>query len=162
MWFIPTIKEILQVKIATPEQPTLRFELSHEATDHNKKVIQHYGNRLHQYLCSQQRMYISFGSEFRQPWALKKLLCHHPNWLKLKKILKEGSSWPLSSITQKDRYLKNQELILRGNHKSAIKYSEELQKTLEKEVTQGWVVPLPLDYISSLKNGELAPCWNGW
>jgi hypothetical protein len=160
MWFIPTTKEILQVKIAIPEQPTLQFESSHEVADHNKKVIQHYGNRLHQYLCSQQRMYISFGSEFRQPWALKKLLCHHPNWLKLKKILKEGSSWPLSSITQKDRYLKNQELILRGNHKSAIKYSEELQKTLEKEVTQGWVVPLPLDYISSLK-WRVSPCRNG-
>jgi ABC-type Fe3+-citrate transport system substrate-binding protein len=47
-------------------------------------------------------------------------------------------------------------LISRGNHKSAIKYTEELYKT-EKEVAQGRVVPLPLDYISSLKNGELAP-----
>jgi len=52
-------------------------------------------------------------------------------------------------------------LISRGNHKSAIKYTEELYKT-EKEVAQGRVVPLPLDYISSLKNGELAPVGMGY
>jgi hypothetical protein len=48
-------------------------------------------------------------------------------------------------------------LIERGNHKSAIKYAAELQKTLEKEVSQGWMIPLPLNYISSLQHGELAP-----
>jgi hypothetical protein len=31
-----------------------------------------------------------------------------------------------------------------------------LQKNLEKEVQQGWVVPLPLSYISCLRHVELA------
>ena len=57
---------------------------------------------------------------------------------------------------EKDRLLKNQELILRGNHKSALKYTAELQKSLEKEIKQGWFIPFPLSYISELQNGELA------
>jgi hypothetical protein len=56
---------------------------------------------------------------------------------KLKKILEEGLNWPLSPITKEDRVAKKQELVSRGNHKSAVKYTEELQKTLEKEVAQG-------------------------
>jgi hypothetical protein len=52
---------------------------------------------------------------------------------KLKKILEEGLNWPLSPITKEDRVAKKQELVSRGNHKSAVKYTEELQKTLEKD-----------------------------
>jgi hypothetical protein len=44
-----------------------------------------------------------------------------------------------------------------GNHKSAQKYDAELGVTLEKEVQQGWMFPIPLDYTSKLKHGELAP-----
>ncbi len=61
----------------------------------------------------------------------------------------------LSSVL--DRIAKNSEFITRGNHKSAKKYDSELCKTIEKELKQGWMFPLPLNYISSLKHGELAP-----
>jgi hypothetical protein len=157
MWFIPTIKNLLQVPIATPRHLTLQFKLSQEAAIHYRGILQQYGNSINDYLQSQQGTFIAFGSEFHPTWVLKQLLCHHPNWPKLKKILEEGSNWPLSPITKDDRLAKNKELVSRGNHRSAVKYTEELRKTLENEVVQGWVVPLPLDYISSLKNGELAP-----
>ena len=49
MWFIPTIKKLLQVPIATPRHPTLRFHLSHEAAIHNKEILQKYGNSIHDY-----------------------------------------------------------------------------------------------------------------
>ena len=67
------------MQIATPEQPSLHFELSHEAAAHHKKVLQQHGNSLRQYLCTQYGTYISFGSDVRPPWALEKLLCLHPN-----------------------------------------------------------------------------------
>jgi hypothetical protein len=121
------------------------------------EILQKHENSMNIYLQSQQGTFIAFGSEFRPTWVLKPLLCHHPNWPKLKKILEEGSNWPLSPITKEDRLAKNKELVSRGNHRSAVKYTEELRKTLENEVAQGWMMPLPLDYISSLKNGELAP-----
>jgi len=98
-----------------------------------------------------------FGSEFRNPDTLHPLLCHHPNWPKLHKILEEGSNWPLLPISKSDRQAKNKELSERGNHMSALKYNSELKEILEKEVKQGWMIPLPLTYISSLRNGELAP-----
>jgi len=72
-------------------------------------------------------------------------------------MLNSGSKWPILPISTPDRLAKNKELIRRGNHKSALKYSEELRLTLEKEIAQGWIIPLPLSYISSLRNGELAP-----
>jgi hypothetical protein len=43
----------------------------------------------------------------------------------------------LTPISDSDRRAKNRELIERGKHKSALKYTEELQKTLEKEAKQG-------------------------
>jgi hypothetical protein len=88
---------------------------------------------------------------------LEPLLCHHPNWPDLKRLLETGSNWPLRPIPHEDRLAKNRELIERGNHKSAVKYTAEFQKTVEKEVSQGWMIPLPLIYISTLQNGELAP-----
>ena len=157
LWFIPTIENLLQVPIATPRHPSIQFNLSQEAAIHNKEILQKHGNSINIYLQSQQGTFIAFGSEFRPTWVLEPLLCHHPNWPKLKKILEKGSNWPLSPITKEDRLAKNKELVSRGNHRSAVKYTEELQKTLENEVAQGWMMPLPLDYISSLKNGELAP-----
>jgi len=144
-------------KIPFPKSPTIRFDLSQEAATHNMEIIQAHGNSVHNYLLSQKDTYIGFGSEFRPVTELEPLLCHHPNWPDLKRLLKTGSNWPLKPIPQKDRSAKNWELIEKGNHKSAIKYAAELQKTLEKEVSQGWMIPLPLNYISSLQHGELAP-----
>jgi len=121
------------------------------------RQIQRCNNSIHKFLLTQKGTFISFGSEFRNPEILHPLLCHHPNWPKLRKILEEGSNWPLLPINKNDRPAKNKELIERGNHKSALKYNSELKEVLKKEVKQGWMIPLPLTYISSLRNGELAP-----
>jgi len=151
------IRDILQTPIPTPKNPSLRFELNQEAAFHNMKEIQKCNNSIHEYIVTQKGTFLYFGSEFRHPDVLHPLCCHHPNWSKLKKILEEGSNWPLDQITTSDRLAKNEELIARGNHKSAKKYVSDLASTLEKEVQQGWMIPLPLDYVSHLRNGELAP-----
>lgn len=57
--------------------------------------------------------------------------------------------------------MKNKEMIGRGNHKSALKYTEELELSLKEEIKQGWIIPLPLSYISQLRHGELAPIGMG-
>jgi hypothetical protein len=120
-WFISTIKEILQSPVATPKKPSLIFKLSQEAANHNKTILQAHGNSLQEYIRSHKDTYISFSSEFWSPTVLQKLLRHHPNWPKLNKILEDGSNWPVSPISNRERLAKNRELIERGNHKSALK-----------------------------------------
>jgi hypothetical protein len=63
----------------------------------------------------------------------------------------------LRPISESERVLKNTEFILRGSHKSTIKYEPEYEKIVQAEVKQGWMIPLPIDYIHDLKHGELAP-----
>jgi len=128
-----------------------------EAAVHNMQQLKLCNNSIHEYLLTQKGTFVSFGSEFRPPEVLHPLLCHHPHWPVLQSMLNRGSKWPILPISTPDRLAKNKELIHRGNHKSALKYSGELRLTLKKEIAQGWIIPLPLSYISSLRNGELAP-----
>ncbi|MFN9982860.1 MAG: hypothetical protein ACK53Y_23225, partial [bacterium] len=68
----------------------------------------------------------------------------------------KGSNWILDPISQKVRSAKNNEFILRGNHKSAKTYEEEFLNSISQEIQRGWMLPLPLAYISKLKHGELS------
>jgi hypothetical protein len=156
-WFLQTIKNIIDSTEDTPKAPALRFNLSYDAAVHNMRLLQSHNNDLQQYLKRNKDTFIGFGFEFRQTHILEPLLIHHPNWLKLKNLLEEGSNWKLDKMSEKDSIAKNSEFITRENHKSAKKYDPELCKTIEKELQQGWMFPLPLKYISSLKHGELAP-----
>jgi hypothetical protein len=71
--------------------------------------------------------------------------------------LVKGSIWPLQPINPDERVAKNNEFIKRGNHKSALKYEDELTKIIKSEIDQGWMFPLPMKYINVLNHGELAP-----
>jgi hypothetical protein len=64
VWFLQTISKIMSSTIPTPKSPTICFNLSQETAVHNMKIIQAYGNSIHNYLLSQTDTYIGFGSEF--------------------------------------------------------------------------------------------------
>jgi hypothetical protein len=131
--------------------------MTNEAAYHNSLVMRHHHNNMEDVIKHHTHSIISYGSEFRQPALLAKLLMHHPRWYQMRNILEKGSQWPLRSITDEDRVKKNSELIKRGNHKSAEKHNEQLQTILIKEVTQGWMVPIPTSYLKHLHNAEVAP-----
>jgi hypothetical protein len=82
---------------------------------------------------------------------------HHHNWCKVYNSLSKGSIWPLFPISDEERIGKNKEFIARGNHKSAKKYENEFVKIVKSEIDQGWMFPVPVNYINVLKQGELAP-----
>jgi ATP sulfurylase len=63
----------------------------------------------------------------------------------------------LLPINNDERVAINIEFIARGNHKSTIKYNDEYSKIVKAEISQGWMFPIPLHYINSLKHGELVP-----
>jgi hypothetical protein len=156
-WFIPTLQTIINTTHTAPNAPSFKFELTQEAAEYNMNLLQRHNNDLQSYIIYNKGTYISFGSEFRSPELLEPLLLHHPNWRRFRDLLTQGSSWPLSDLSEEDRLAKNKEFIARGNHKSAITYESKLHKTILQEISQGWMFPLQLTYISTLKHGELAP-----
>jgi hypothetical protein len=156
-WFLPEIRNILARKLQTPANVTLRFQLSKEAAEENMRTLQKYNNNLSALIENNAGSIVSYGSEFRPVSHLEFLLMHHVNWLPLIKMLTRGSVWPLTPIEESDRLQKNEEFIARGNHKSANKYLAILKDTLEKEVKQGWMIPVPLHFINKIPDAELAP-----
>jgi hypothetical protein len=121
------------------------------------KVLKQHKNSVSNLIEQNQGSIISYGSEFRPVAHLEFLLMHHKNWLPLVTMLTRGSLWPLNPIADTERLQKNREFINRGNHKSAIKHMTVLTDILEKEVLQGWMIPVPLDYIHEIPGSELAP-----
>jgi len=84
----------------------------------------------------------SYGSKFKSPKLLEELFRNHPRWLILKNQLINGVSFPLRDLP-KDVYYKDLiGAVKRGNHKSAEKHSEELHKSILKEIKFGWMIPL--------------------
>jgi hypothetical protein len=119
-------------------------------------LLAHHSN-IKSVIDSHQHTILKHGSEFRPSLDLKKLLMHHPRWLKFQSLLETGSHWPLNPISEEERHAKNSTLIQRGNHQSAIKHSKILLDTLTKEVHQGWMVPIPKNFIENIPNAEVAP-----
>ncbi len=64
---------------------------------------------------------------------------------------------PVTSIDEATQIAKNNELITRGNHASALAYSNILDASLDKEFKQGWMIPLPITFVNQLKHSEVAP-----
>jgi len=100
---------------------------------------------------------MGYGSEFRPKHLLESLLLHHRSWPSLLAQLSRGSSWPLSPISEEDRKAKNLEFIARGNHKSAVTNQNVLKSIIDKEVSQGWMIPIPLHFINEIPQSEIAP-----
>ena len=113
------------------------FELSTEAAIHNQWVLEQFDSDINNLIQAHPNSILSYSSEFRPSKALKPLLCYHPRWRKFQHLLDHGSSWPVTSIDDATRIAKNNELITRGNHASALTYSDILDASLAKEVKQG-------------------------
>jgi hypothetical protein len=155
--FIKTIKEIVSSQIPTLQGVSLQFDLTDKASTHNMIILQQYNNNIHQYISANKNSIMSYGSEFRRIHILEPLLMHHRSWPSLSNQLQQGSKWPLLAVSETDRKMKNIEFIKRGNHKSAVKYHSVLRDIIQKEVHQGWMVPIPISFINDLPNSEIAP-----
>jgi hypothetical protein len=120
------------------------------------EILKQYQNSVSKYIEENEDSILSYGSEFRPVTILENLLMHHRSWPTLRCIITKGSKWPLEPISQCDRLQKNNKFISRGNHKSANTYLNILKGTLEQEVSQGWMIPVPLHYINKIPESELA------
>jgi hypothetical protein len=156
-WLIPTIKMIINSKQTALADSPFIFDMKPEAASHNSLVLSSYGNDIGNVINAHHHTFLRYGSEFRSTKLLAKLLMHHPRWIKFKALLDQGSKWPLQPINTDIRKAKNSELLERGNHQSATIHDSILQLTLQKEVEQGWMLPIPTSYIGTFLNAEVAP-----
>jgi hypothetical protein len=150
-WFIKEVKNVLATVVITPGPSPLAFEASDRAALHNQAILS-YNNDISKLLDDHQSSILKYGSEFRPIDVLEPLLLHHYRWPKLRCLLSEGSNWSLHDLDDKLRKQKKLEFIARGNHKSALKHEDKVSEILLKEISQGWMIPFPIQFINEIKN----------
>jgi hypothetical protein len=75
----------------------------------------------------------------------------------MRSVLTFRSSWPLAPLDEMEREKDDEEAIIFGNHKGAVKQQDLLIKLVKDNVTQGFALPLPLDRIALIPGILLAP-----
>jgi hypothetical protein len=133
------------------------FELSNEAAQKNFCIMKKFRFSLRDAISSNPNSSISYGSEFRDPSELAPLLQHHPCWPSFKRLLAEGSNWPLSEISDLQRSIDVNEAIKFGNHKGASNNEPLLRALILEDVTHGFILPLPLKKIRQIPGILIAP-----
>ena len=129
--------------------PLFSFELSTEAAQRNYCVLRKFGS-LEQAIEQQKDSPVGYGSEFRQPAQLEPILHLHPNWPHFRRLLQEGSDWPIESITEEARIADVHEALGFGNHKGATLNADTLRSLIIDDVIHGYSLPLPLSKIHLL------------
>jgi len=157
--FIQIIAELLQREANELQQNLLfQFENTQDAALHNDLILKHFNYNLHDAIIAQQNSQVMYGSEFKPPNHLEELLFVHPNWKKLKQILLEGATFPLSPISTEERKLDLDFHLDRGNHSiSAIQNKKALDDLIDKDIKLGFALPLPIQSLFSKPNASIAP-----
>ena len=161
-WWPPNItKEIIRTILnepcPKPSSPLFSFKLTEEAANKNFCIMRKFNWCLKSAIEAQQDSPVGYGSEFRSVTVLERLLYLHPNWTHFKRLLTHGSNWPLSPIDDKERHIDVEEALAFGNHKGARDDTPLLHSLIMDDVTQGFVLPLPLDKITRIPGIILSP-----
>ena len=151
------IKSVLLVECPCPTEPEFVFSLDKEAAERNMCVLNKYGKNLVRAIEAQSKSPLGYGSEFRSIKALEPLFDRHPNWPRMKSILKSGSDWPLDDLSPKMKLRDLREAKTFGNHKGAESDPVLLRNLIEGDVIHGYALVLPLDKIDRIPGVLLAP-----
>jgi hypothetical protein len=153
--------EIIRTLQTTPSPnlnpPLFIFKLNTAAAEYNAKILKGTNFNLKSIIDQQHLSQLSFGSKFRSPKLLEELLHNHPFWPRLKQLLTNGASFPLTEISPVDRLMDLKFHEERGNHKSATVHNEELKKLIKEDVERGFTLPLPVSVLYNLPKASLAP-----
>ena len=100
---------------------------------------------------------LSYGSEFKATEILDPIFGLHPNWNRMRFILKNGSCWPLDDLPLSLRKKDLKEAMAFGNHKGAESNTGTLRELVKKDVIHGYGLVLPLDKLERIPGVLLAP-----
>ena len=151
------IKDVLKTQCVKPESPEFKFEMTMEAAEKNFCVLSKYKKDLGKAIKAQQKSPLGYGSEFRPTEVIKKVFHSHPNWDRMEKILLYGSSWTLEDLDEEEKLSDLKEALEFGNHKGATEKPELLRELVEKDITHGYALVLPLSKITRIPGVLMAP-----
>jgi hypothetical protein len=75
----------------------------------------------------------------------------------MERLLIEGSKWPLTEISKRDRIADLIEALQFGNHKGASQKLDLLKKLISDDIRYGYGLVIPWGEIPRLPNACLAP-----
>jgi hypothetical protein len=154
---IDRIKKVMGTPCSTPSAPEFRFELSEEAMQHNLEVLDKYEFDLGKAPDAQHDSPLGPGVEFSPTDILHKIFGLYPLWIRMEAMLKNGSKWPLTGISEDNRAKDLQEALTFGNHKGASSKSALPRKLISKDVKYSYSLPIPLDSVTKVKGLVMAP-----
>ena len=152
-----TIRRVIDKPCPPFNCPSFVFEPTTAATTANLRFLEKHGMDLSAAIKAQAGSPVSYGSEFRPTSTLEQVFGLHPNWPRMKKLLENGSDWPLDKVSMSDREADLDEALAFGNHKGAESNPELLRKLVVKDITHGYALPIPLSAITKLPGAILAP-----
>jgi hypothetical protein len=154
-WLMQATEEIAVSEAPTPLAPPIRFSLSDESVRFNSELLRESDLYLETFLAKHQNTTLNFGSKFRPIADLEKILGNHPNFGFFSEVLERGMDCRfIDYLTEAQRKAEVTAMMERGNHKSVQEDSDAVAKLLEKDVLQGFSLPVSPD-LASLRS---SPC----
>jgi hypothetical protein len=141
----------------SPQKPKFFFELTPEAAEKNFLILKRYNMSLENALEAQRGSPLGYGLEFKPPEALHRIFRNHPLWGRMRKILLQGSNWPLEDMDETSRVNDLQEALKFGNHKGAMSKPDLLRTLIESNVTHRYGLVLPRNKIDRIPGACIAP-----
>ena len=129
-----------------------------EAARYNAELFRRAGGDLGKLIALHENSTIGFGSEFRPVRQLETLLKSHPHFERLENLLTSGMDYALlSELDTETRAEELRTLLVRGNHKSAKDTPDQVSRLLDKDVTHGFAVPVPKDFVEEIPGATVQP-----
>ena len=155
---VDTMASICSRIVPTPKPSPFIHSTSLESATANSELIAKFQYDLQVLFDAYPKSTISPGSEFRAVEDIKKLLGEHPFWDKIDEILTKGARYTFKTTpSEEDRMKENDAILEYGNHSSARKKPEALQKVMAKDSKYGYACPITFDCARKLKNGRAGP-----
>jgi hypothetical protein len=140
---VELVKSNLRMDSPPPTAPLFIFKLSQEAAHRNYCMLKRFNMSIGKALGAQSNSPLGYGSEFKKAATLQPLLHLHPNWPQFKKLLNEGSDWPLKEIPRSSQTKDAKEALGFENHKGASLTPELLTSLINNNVMHGFAIPFP-------------------
>jgi hypothetical protein len=158
-WLMEAIEAVAKTKApAAPKAPPVKFSLSEEAIQFNTDLLKDNELSLDRLLLEHQHTTLGFGSEFQPLEQLETILGQHPNFDFFSDVSSNGMACHFTEeLSEDDRQAEVAAMLERGNHKSAEADSNEVGKSLAKDVLHGFSLPVSPDIVPLLAGAMVQP-----